>query len=610
VNVGQYVVSGVGIANTPYSSVALALLDESPVEDFSKVRSVETSPKSTLYHGIMAQMLEVYAVRRVVGGASNNANSMPVSKEDLSFAKHPGQFSQLENPIVTPRVCGVLRAVYKDSGGEARAIFDLVYTNSVARKRSARFGILSSGQLLDILRTIPFILKRFRFIHGDLKNAYYQFPIGPRLSRCCCIRIGDDLYEPLVLPMGFHEACGICQGIVFATILFREEGEDALGVGPAEYTCEDAPAVVFLDDGGFISLVYDSFLVVTSEERARDWEVRLRRNFNRVNGALKYLTLEPPTFSFLYCGVVLSMDGHGLAWSLDAESVRIWHLTANMELLPSPRTLYRLMGFLRFAAPVTGWQHRTLGEGTKAQSLLGEILEWDTLSVDPEVIEKVRLLVLQVTVNKSHPRSHIPVKRTRSQASFLAVDATPERWVIVLMRENNGSPEIVQWSFDDFRADKSYLPHARLDIAGGVPIEVAEAIAMSFGLDEGRRHIGNEDVIVIGGDNLSASLGFWKGFSRSDGIQSVIAHSTIPKQQPVIFVDIPTEENLADVKTRPKVLEKMSQKEIEEEINKRLALTWKRLSDGYRQWELTAKAFFYRHDVYNEGLAKKLGEFD
>jgi len=603
-------VDGTGIAQTPFSAVALALLDQCPVEDFARVRTVESSPKSTLYHGILAQMLEVHVVRRIAHGASSTCNSRTVLEKDVEFAKHPGQLAQTKAPITTSRICGVLRAVYKDGGGEARAIFDLVFTNSVARKRAARFSILSSGQLIGLLRTIPFLQKKYRFIHGDLKNAYYQLPIGPQLSRCCCLRIGDDVFEPLVLPMGYHEGCGICQGIVFATILFREEGEDALGVDPSEYTRADAPAMVRLDDGGFISLVYDSFLIVTSEERATAWEARLRRNFNNVCGVLKYLILEKPVFSFFYCGVVLSMDGHGLSWSLEEESVRIWHLTAKLDLLPSPRTLYRLMGFLRFAAPILGWQHRVLGEGTKAQSDLGEIADWDELSVKTEKIDYARRLVLQVEVRKNHPRSHIPSKRGRVSTTFIAVDATPDRWVIVLLRDCQGSPEIVLWNLNDFHTDKSYVPHTKLDASGGVPIEVAEAIAMDFGLDEGQLHSDECSVLVIGGDNLLASLGFWKGFSRSDGIQSVINSSKTPKERPVVFVDIPTGENLADVKTRPKVLEKMTPKEIEDETNKRMATTWKRLNDGYRQWMLTAKAFFFRHDVYNEELTHHLGIFD
>ena len=339
VNMGGYRVDGVGISPTPYSTLALSLLDACPVEDFTRVRAIQSSPKSTLFHRIASQMLEVHALRFIRQGALANID-VPTER-DLAHAKHPAQKAQLHKLASTPRVCGILRAVYKDSEGEARAIFDLVYTNSVSAKRRARFGILGSGQLLDLVRTIPFQKREYRFVHGDLKNAYYQLPIGPGLGRCCCLRIGDDLYEPLVLPMGYHEACGICQGIVFATILFREDREDPLGVDPSEYDRPDAPAMVRLDDGGFISLVYDSFLIVTTETRAKAWEDRVRRNFNRVNGVLKYLILEEKNFARLpYCGIVFSKDGHGVSWSMEEESVRIWHITARQELLPRRLTTF------------------------------------------------------------------------------------------------------------------------------------------------------------------------------------------------------------------------------------------------------------------------------
>lgn len=609
VNVGGYIVSGFGIADTPYSALALRLLDECPVEDFGIVRAVESSPTSAFYKGLLRQLLENHVIRVVPKGAMSGTNSVRVKKEDVTLARHPSQSTQIQNPIVTPRICGNLRAVYKDSGGEARAIFDLVYTNEVSRSRQIRFGILSGAQLLDLLRTIPLNHKKYRFIHGDLKNAYYQLPIGPRLGRCCCLRIGDDVYEPLVLPMGFNEACGICQGIVFSTILYCGDGEDPLGIDPAILRQDDAPAYVRLDDGGFISLVYDSFLVVTCEERAALWERRIRRNFHRVNAVLKYLILEDIFFkNVLYCGIVFAMDSHGLSWSMEEESIKIWHQTARLQLRPSPRTVHRLMGFLRFAAPILGWQHRALGKGTKIQSSLGEILDWDGLIVKESDVEYLKKLVLGVMLKKCHPRSHIPPKRQREEAVFIAVDATPKRWVIVVLSCSGDGIDIVKWRFNDFNKDCSYVPHTTLDPDGGVPIEVAEAIAMEFGLKEALLY--DAQVRVLGGDNLLASLGSWKGFSRSDGIQSVINSSTTNVETPVIFVDIPTDENLADVHTRPQLLEKMTPKEIDDEILKRKTATWKRLTDGYNQWKLTAKTFFHRHDVYDEGLARTLGAFE
>jgi len=607
INVGGYIISGLGIAKTPYSLVALRLLDECPIVNFSVVRAVEASPSSGYYKNLLKQLLESKVIRVIRGGAVSITNSDRV-EEDLSFARHPSQALQARSPIFTPRVCGVLRAVYKDSKGEARAIFDLVYTNKVSRDRKMTFSILGSAQLLDLVRTIDFTRQKYRFVHGDLKNAYYQLPIGPNLSRCCCVRMGDDLYEPLVLPMGFNEACGICQGIVFATILFRNPGEDPLGVDEAALAQEDAPAYVRLDDGGFICLVYDSFLVVTREDRAALWKDRLKTNFSRVNAMLKYLILEDIFFkNVLYCGIVFAMDSRGLSWCMEEESIKIWHHTARLELRPSPRTVHRLMGFLRFAAPILGWQHRALGKGTKIQSLLGKIVDWDGLIVQGCDIEYLKMLVLSVTVKKCHPRSHIPPKRGRSDAVFVAVDATPFRWVIVVLREVGGIVEIVKWDFNDFKADLSYKPHTSLEADGGVPIEVAEAIAMEFGLFEAAHHEGS--VKVIGGDNLIASLGMWKGFSRSGGVQSVIDGSETPKDCPVIFVDIPTDENLADVKTRPKLLEKMTQQEIEDEVMRRKAASWKRLRDGYNQWKLTARTFFHRHDVYDLELASTLGTF-
>ena len=243
-----------------------------------------------------------------------------------------------------------------------------------------------------------------------------------------------------------------------------------------------------------------------------------------------------------------------------------------------------------------------------ARVLGGAASDWHAEVVEPSVIDELCELVLQVSLKKCNPRSHIPSKRGRADAVFVAVDATPMRWVIVQLQKEGELIEIVKWDFNDFREDKSYEAHCLLEPDGGVPIEVAEALAMEFGLCESNRHEG--PVKVIGGDNLVASLGTWKGFSRSAGVQSVVTSSKFPKDCPVVFVDIPTDENLADVKTRPKILESKTKEEIRVEIENRKAASWRRLYDGYKKWRITAKTFYHRDNcVYDTEVVHKFEDF-
>ena len=78
----------------------------------------------------------------------------------------------------------------------------------------------------------------------------------------------------------------------------------------------------------------------------------------------------------------------------------------------------------------------------------------------------------------------------------------------------------------------------------GASIEECEAAVMSSGLNR------SGSIIVIGGDNTGASRSFWKGYSLAASIQRWIDKEE-EKARFAIFVDVPSVDNIADVKTRP-----------------------------------------------------------
>jgi len=152
------------------------------------------------------------------------------------------------------RIGGQYSAIYKDETW-ARAVFNLAFANEHCTGAEVPFDLLSSKGFLSLLRSTDFKNKRLNFVHCDIANAYYNFPIGEALGRACCVRVGDKLYESKVANMGFKKNCGTCQALVWGSLLARKPGEDRLCVGE-EWTApeiERALGWIPLEDGGLHS---------------------------------------------------------------------------------------------------------------------------------------------------------------------------------------------------------------------------------------------------------------------------------------------------------------------------------------------------------------------
>ena len=110
----------------------------------------------------------------------------------------------------------------------------------------------------------------------------------------------------------------------------------------------------------------------------------------------------------------------------------------------------------------------------------------------------------------------------------VAVDATPNRWYTMILTEG-------QWHVET----EGLLSAAR-------DITQVEALAIAMAFDAHR----DDTVIAVLGDNSGASLAFHKGFSSSGEIDKLIALHEAPNQVRIL-VDIRSEDNIADVGTRP-----------------------------------------------------------
>ena len=503
------------IGRTKAGRLAMKCLDGSPFDGSEPTRPWQEWPDSTYHRRHVGYLLGVQVV-------------VP---EDESWCRAD--------------VTGVARysAVLKDIDPPgARAIFDLRWTNGHAVLEDTLFCLLGVGAFVDILRSLGNITeKKWAILHTDVKNCYYQIPIGLRLSLACCLRLGDAFFRPTVVPMGFGKACFAAQALMWE-VLLHEGPEGDLGVpNDASELAGVVPGHIMLNGGGVIVLVYDSVIIIAPKATVAAFEQRIKRNTTEINLVLKYLTVEKADADFVFCGLRLIQDRHGLSWTLPREKVAEWKLVvgatnANGEaaMKCTPRSTFSLAGMLRFAAPILGWERQRLGRVSKLQSSLGTITDWDKpcdgvgARKGLEMMRKMIMALPDDAKEKQHYKSHVP-KRCRQEPMFFAVDATLTHWSICRMEH-----AAVVWEKQGVFSTVERI---------GVQESLVFAMAVELAKARNVRHV------VIATDNTEAGRGFARGHGVDD-IDGIISGALTPTAT-VIVADIGTDFNIADVGTRP-----------------------------------------------------------
>ena len=133
------------------------------------------------------------------------------------------------------------------------------------------------------------------YLNIDYRHYYYQIPPPPELRKYFVVILEaltkgepDRDFFPHGMPMGYRKACLLAQALTIAIVLFREKGEDSLGVS-LEVGSETMPGVITLRWGpgaewGAIFVLLDGVLILTESAELRDqWAARLKRNEVLVN---------------------------------------------------------------------------------------------------------------------------------------------------------------------------------------------------------------------------------------------------------------------------------------------------------------------------------------
>ena len=343
-------------------------------------------------------------------------------------------------PTTPQNVTGVGKymAVLKDEKF-ARAIFDLRWTNERTILTEISFKIPSTAELIQALVDLgDCTKKRFRFLHGDIKNWYYQIPITPELGSACCIRQGSSNLRPTVLPMGYKLACGIAQSIMWGILTYRDHNPTELDGLESALTDTRAPGIVLLHEGGFIALMYDSFLIVSTESTLKRWHVNLKYNFRKFNVVAKYMTMEKNTCQFTYCGIrIIQKEGH-ISWMADPTVAETWSNALKNLVEITPRILFQFCGYVRHVSAILGIPPRELGRLTKYQSELGLVDDWDAKLLSGCARDVTIETSFRVIRENSHPHNWKMYRRyIKGKRIFYAVvDATTTRLAVWPMSDS------------------------------------------------------------------------------------------------------------------------------------------------------------------------------
>ena len=570
------------LADIPFVWRALRVLRESPVPPGTPFLDVYGTPDATRYIAHITYLLEVGQLEWEV----------TIPEAGTEAAKRFIPYFQV----------GRYSAVHK-TPLEARTIFDEETTNGQMVDMGVAFDLLGAGGLIQKLRRLDYAAGGFRILHADGKNMYHQYPVERAHGLHCCIRVGRTILRPRNLVMGLRSACGASQGLCWGVILRIKDDDDMLGVSPTVHCSTVAPGYIDLDDGGFIVVVYDSILIVARMVRAALWEKRLKRNFFDCNCELKFLKLENQTATVTYAGVTMEASHEGIKWHLEPECLDTWQQGIDRELISSPRTLFCLLGFARFAAGILGWSRRKLAEPTKMQSVLGKVEIWDReLEHLKSTINALKVLIKNIDNTPRHRMSHVLAARGRVlprrerdyDIFFATVDATPTHWAVWPMREGAAIPEWKREGFFAKRCDgtatmeavqhgTSGRPAMTLDIDDAEGLTLLEGIKLAIAVAPGTL------LRVFGNDNTDVGWSFAKGYSKSPGLHPIIAQCTELSTVATVLADIPTKENYSDVGTRPTHVYE------ETELEFRKQRSWRRLIYALTLWEQEGIEYVPRH---------------
>jgi len=389
-------------------------------------------------------------------------------------------------------------------------------------------------------------LKKWHYIEFDLSNYFYQIRVGSHFQEIMAVIHGKSAFAIGVLCQGMNWSPIIAQSISWMTVIFKEESEDALGLNLSTDLSTPPAKVNLFDNGqviGFVTIIYDNFLIVTENGSLRDrWVSRIKRNLSRFHIVAKYFNIASD--KLLFCGIEFERLRHSMQWRTDPTTFCRWQENLNissatgqslacmqnilvrhhMVRMENLRCLGRL-----FACSTSIFQHLA----NKPKKLWRRNLP-ARLKLDPALALAKSLLRDASNSFTTFPNTKIP-----QHLFFFAVDATPTSLGAILMSDIDGSV-----------IDSESFPLVERTL-----IHLAEALsvtrAMAWARQKSLIHIGQDCLLIFAIDSTTAGRSLSKGWSGIPELDIIVEnfYSDITPGC-FLFVDVPTDKNVADEVSR------------------------------------------------------------
>ena len=220
-------------------------------------------------------------------------------------------------------------------------------------------NLVDTRSLIAHMRAFSRRCPRFHVVMGDFRHWFHQIAVHPELRRHFGLAYSDSAgnsqcYLWRTLPMGWSYSPFIAQSYAWSVIAHRNPNQESLFVEEALRGAQ-LPTLLPSRQGGFATVYYDNFLLVTpSETEANEFAKRMHQTCKTFSVIVKpgsFRELNPDQVrrdGFDYLGVHFGVDDYGLTWHC-GKSKSWFHQDPVLPACPSPRRAAQYAGRILFA---------------------------------------------------------------------------------------------------------------------------------------------------------------------------------------------------------------------------------------------------------------------
>ncbi|PHR97582.1 MAG: hypothetical protein COA68_12370 [Oceanobacter sp.] len=399
--------------------------------------------------------------------------------------------------------------------------------------------------------------QKIYFYEADFKNYFPQIPVGWKVEEQMGFTMKRNKrpraegkseshlihMTQRVLTQGWNCSTFCAQSITWASILYSGDNTwlgETVGTGNTS-----PPAFIQIEHPmgkGIIIVIYDNILVAMNNETLQEkWIRRLQSNFKRYNIALKYA--HETVNNCRFCGIETKIENNEVQWRTNEEVFLQWKTKTIAH--GTAKEAYSIGGVIArqlYVQRASNGKYRDLfkilreinSEMAESQHERWRERNYVNTERKSEILDALAQIDNEWTTQKRKPNIVNPL--------FLVSDATTTKLCWILMDQKGtilGKP--VSEKVEGNGTEKQ-------------SIDVCEALAIERALatNDYRTRVTHHDGLVCVVDNTPVGRSLVKGYSMSEPLNKVI-EMILGNMTPLTLlaaVDIPTDENLADIGTR------------------------------------------------------------